>query len=132
MFKVRYSDKVLVGETKEDWLAMPDEDIQILQVSMSIELDGKSRVLWYRDNPGLWGEFAFYCWDDDGDGRHPTAITPDRVLGKHRERTGRTDVTLADLSLDDYRAIGVKLGKSIPTPHFEQILQDAVNDPDIP
>ena len=53
------------------------------------------------------------------------------MLDRWRAKTGETNVTLADLSLDDFRSIGVKIGRSIPTPQFEQILRLAIEDPEI-
>lgn len=128
IFKVHYENEVLKGETREDWDAMPWEGVQILMVKLPPSA-GKSRVGWYRDNPGLWGEFAHYWWGVDG---YPEGVTPDAVLDRWREKTGRTDVTLADLSLDDLRSIGVKIGRSITTPEFERILKAAIEDPEIP
>jgi len=128
MFKIFYKDREVLGETKGEWDIAEQTGIQVILVKCDMESEGKSRVGWYRDNPGLWGEYAYYWWGADD---KPTGVTPDAVLDRWKQKTGRTDVTLADLSLDDFASIGVKLGRSIDSPDFEAILQRAVNDEDI-
>ena len=133
MWKLYWTDDddvltVTAGKSRRDWNKATWCGIQLLAVKLDPKSHGKSRVAWYRDNPGLWGEYGFYQWGSDG---HPEGVTPDAVLDRWRAKTGETNVTLADLSLDDFRSIGVKIGRSIPTPQFEQILRLAIEDPEI-
>ena len=128
MFKLFCSDRTFVGETLEDWDGMPWRDVQFVLVKLDPDVSGKSRVGWYRDNPGLWGEYAYYWWGVDG---YPEGVTPDAVLDRWAELTGKTDITLADLSLDDFRKIGVKIGRTVESELFERILALAINDESI-
>lgn len=117
------------GKIRRKWDEAPWEGVQFLLVQLDQEKDGKSRVGWYRDNPGIWGEYGFYWWGVDG---YPEGVSPDAVLDRWREKTGRTDVRLADLSLDDLRSIGVKIGRSIPSDQFDALLKQVLADPEIP
>lgn len=129
MFKIFYSDKEVLGETREDWDNAPQRDVQLLLVSCDPTLVNKTRVGWFNDRPGWYGEVAYYWWGEADD--KPSGITPDTILDKWAELTGKTDVTIADLSLDDLQSIGVKLGRSIDTPDFRVIVKRASEDKDI-
>lgn len=129
LFKIFYSDRTEIGLTREDFDRFPDVDVQLLLVKLDPELAGKSRVGFYQERQGLWGDCAFYLWGADD---HPTGVTPDAVLDRWAQWCGDTSVTIADLSLDNLKSIGVKIGRSVDTPVFEQIVRNAINDPDIP
>lgn len=131
LWKVYYGDSIERGRSRADWDALPAGGVQILVVKLDLIEGGKSRVVWYHDLDGkrLFYDVAFYAWFD-GDDR-PSGVTPDDVLWRWAEKTGRTDVRIGDLSLDDLASIGVKCGRSIPDEEFNAILETAIGDPEI-
>jgi hypothetical protein len=110
-----------VGSWKSDWDDMPWVGVQLLLVKLDPELTGKDRVGWYQDKPGLFGEDGYYLWGADD---HPTGVTPDAVLDLWRRYSGATNAHLDELTLDDYRTIGVKIGRSIDSVDFDKLLHN--------
>lgn len=132
LFKVYYTDgSCLVGHTRADWRAMPWRGVQVLVVKLDLELDGKTRVVWYQDleYARVFHDVAFYAWFE-GDGR-PSGVTPDAVLDRFAARTGRGDVRVGDMSLDDLAELDVKIGESTTNAQFQAILERALSDPEI-
>lgn len=131
----------IVGRSLADWRAAPLDGVLILMVA---DPDGprgllvnpftgerrppRSRVGYIAGRSAYWDQ-DHYILGPDG---QPASCSPDVVLLAHARRTGRTDVKLDDLTLDDYVAIDVKLGQSSINEDFEAILELALNDPAIP
>ncbi len=116
------------ADSEQEWDNLPVTDVQVLMVKLVDDKKMRSRVGWYVD--GLYQrcfhDCHFYVMFPEG----PAGITPDAVLDLWAEKTGRTDVRIADLSLDDLKSIQVKCGRSISDAEFDPILARASADPD--
>jgi len=121
-------NQVVAGETKADWEAAPWRGVQILIVRLGRVDDNASRKGYYEDNQSrrLFYDRSFYAWLD-GDVA-PSGVTPDAVLDFWATKTGDTAIKLGELSLNDLRSIGVKIGRSVPNAEFKAILQQVYDD----
>lgn len=137
LWKLYYADGTVIrGTSLSQWRAAPPVGVQILAVKLDPELDEKSRVLYYRDDyylqklsptAGLWHGCAFYRWVAG----YPAGVTPDSLLDAYYEATGKTDVTVGDLSIHVIDGLDGKCGRSTSNEEFKRLLQQAVNDPEI-
>lgn len=119
-WKLYYADGTTFSSEDGVWSDAPYRGVVVL----STEDPNVGREL----DHGARGEF-FAWW--------PDATKPwghDRVgILDYLAATGRpTSLLLADLSLDDWRAAGVKIGRSLDNHLFREILLAAMDDPFLP